>query len=617
MLFLIPISAYADTNGSIAVTLVYTNGDTADYWPISLEIYQDNDQIPYKKVESITGNPFNIISLPMNHQYKIIAYANSMYSSVAYVNLQQSHQDVTIKIPLPGGLRINAFYNDGITPIVNATVYIKSSQDNKTWAHGPTNTNGGSLRFWIEPTTRSDDHYIAEIHVGNHLLYSESPIYLRPGIAQEVKVTTKWPPIINSLVTVKVFNSQSHPILPSDGKFLVQLFDSNDNKIAESPVNSRGEAYFSNIKVGDYTFTVVKTDDNSEWAGTTIIEDGTVTSLQILQTHNNKSDTIHTNTISLPKPNCNCVAFRLDNVQDYWLDDVQIKIIDSFGNKDAEITAGIIGNVFGDDAKLVSYLKSKTDIGMTDIATNGWSFEDFTTYTRDKQSSLLQESKTKISTALDVTPTIFIPPYGKVNNDTIYAVSSNNITTISSGSGIMIPQDFADKISNYPANVFVGALMQNSNQSTINNKIFAAVNDAVKKDGYAVIALNFQDYAQVNGTTKIDIPDTEKIQSLTTLIDNIRSQGYRITTVSKISNFLDTEHPFTSSIYSWSQDKISNTEFLNSIKSSINDTVQNNYNFTTVPSWLKHNAVFYENGQISDEEFIDAIKYLIKVHAIE
>ncbi|HZS73363.1 MAG TPA: hypothetical protein VFA69_02560, partial [Candidatus Nitrosotalea sp.] len=263
LLCLIPAAVFADTSGSIAVTLTYTNGDTADYWPVSLVIYQDTSQTPYKQIESITGNPFNIVSLPINHQYKIVAYANSMYSSVTYVDLDQSHQDVTIKLPLPGGMRINAFYNDGVTPISNATVYVRAAQDNKTWGHSTTNADGDSLRFWVEPTTAPDDHYIVDIHIGNHLVYSNSPIYLRPGVSQEIKVTTNWPPVVNSLVTVKVLNSQSHPVQPSDGKFTVSLYDNSGAKISDSPVTSRGEAYFSNLKVGDYTFKVTRTDDNS------------------------------------------------------------------------------------------------------------------------------------------------------------------------------------------------------------------------------------------------------------------------------------------------------------------------------------------------------------------
>ena len=640
LLFLIPVPSFADTSGSIAVTLVYTNGDTADYWPVSLTIYQDSSQTPYKVIESITGNPFNIVSLPINHQYKIVAYANSMYSSVAYVDLQQQQQDVTVNLPLPGGMRINAFYSDGLTPIANATVDVRAAQDNKTWGHSITNADGDSLRFWIEPTTSPGDHYIVDVHIGNHLAYSYSPVYLRPGIAQEIKITTNWPPIVNSLVTAKVLDAQSHLIVPTDGKFSVSLFDSNGNKISESPVTSRGEAYFSNLKVGDYTFKVIKTDDNSEWATASVTEDGTITTFQIIQNQNatvtttivpagqptrspaGQSTSSPAGTIVSQKPsipNCNCVAFRLDGVQDYWLDNVQVKIIDSFDSKDADITVGIIGKAFGNDSKLVNYLKSKVQDGNIDVAINGWSFEDFTTFTKDQQSNLLQESKAKMSSILGVTPTVFIPPYEKTNDDTAYAMASNNIGIISGSPTLKIPQDLANKTYSYPANVFSGVLVQDTNQSILNDKILSSINDTIRANGYAVVTLNFQDYAQGNATAKTNTPDMEKIQNLQLLIDNIRNSGYRITTISNMANMFKPQAPWATSAFQWSHDKISSAEFLNAVKSMLPQGASNSvssYNFTTIPSWVKHTASLQSQGLISDDEFLSAIEYLVKVQAI-
>ncbi|SHO47539.1 conserved exported hypothetical protein [Nitrosotalea sinensis] len=614
----IPTTVFGEINGSVAVTLVYTNGDTADYWPVSLKIYQDTSQTPYKEIESVTGNPFNITSLPINHQYKIVAYADSMYSSVSYVNLQQSHQDVIMKIPLPGGIRINAFYNDGITPIANATVFIKSAQDNKTWAHSYTNTDGESLRFWIQPTTYQDDHYITEIRIGNHLSYSESPIYLRPGTAQEAKIITNWPPIVNSLITVKIFNQQSHTVGLSDGKFTVNLFDSNGNEIANSPVTSRGEAYFSNIKVGDYTFKAMKTDDGSEWANTTIAEDGSITNVHIIPIKNNTETHTPspTSTSQKSKTDCNCIVFRLDNIQDYWLDDVQIKIIDSFVSKDIGITAGIIGNTFGNDTKIISYLKSETNTGNIDAAINGWNFEDFTTLTKNQQTDLLRESRSKISHIIGISPIVFIPPYGKANNDTLYAMGDNNVTVIS-GSELQIPQDLAGKISSYPTSVFPNIVTQNNNQSTVNDKMLSSIDNSIQTNGYAIISLNFQDYAMTNGTIKIDTPDMEKIQNLEKIIDEIRNRGYQISTIKKLSSLSENQNSTVSSIYKWSQNETSDSEFINSLKSHITDIILNNHNFTKIPNWVKHNAVSYENGQISEKEFLDIIRYLISTNIIK
>lgn len=629
LLFLIPAAAHADSTGSIAVTLTYTNGDTADYWPVSLKVYQDSSQVPYLDIESVTGNPFNIVSLPANHQYKIAVYANSMYSTEAYVNLQQAHQDVTIKIPLPGGMRINAFYNDGVTPIANATVYVRSAQDNKTWGHSTTNADGNSLRFWIEPTIVPGDHYAADIRIGSHLVYTSSPVYLRAGTSQDIKITTDWPPVVNSLVTARVLNSQSHPVSPSDGKFSVSISDSSGNKIAESPVTPRGEAYFSNLKVGDYTFKATRTDNNSEWASANVTEDGTVFTVQIMKAQNPTpapeppvSTPQPTTAPAMPQlsmPSCNCVAFRLDNIQDYWLDDVQIKIIDTFASKNAGITVGIIGKAFGNDSGLVNYLKSKSGSGSIDAAINGWSFEDFTTLGRGQQANLLQESKTRISGLLGTTPSVFIPPYARSDNDTLYAMSDSGISTIS-GSSLQVPQDLAEKIHSYPANIFSGVLAQNTDQSMLNAKILSGIRDAIRVNGYAIVTLNFQNYAQSNGTTRTNMPDMEKIQNLQSLIDSVRDGGYSISTVSGMASMFKPQPAWVSSAYQWSLGRSTDAEFLSTVKTMVQQGVIHGtlpaHDFTSIPGWVKHDAVMHSHGAISDGEFLNVIEYLVRIQAI-
>src|SRR5947208_11872233 len=90
-ILLIPPLAYGESLGSIAVDVSYTNGDRADYSSISMKVYQDFGNTPYKEIESILGNPFNIISLPTGHQYKIVVYANGISSGVGFVTLQDLH----------------------------------------------------------------------------------------------------------------------------------------------------------------------------------------------------------------------------------------------------------------------------------------------------------------------------------------------------------------------------------------------------------------------------------------------------------------------------------------------------------------------------------------------
>src|SRR5256885_9260929 len=56
-------------------------------------------------------------------------------------------------------------------------------------------------------------------------------------------------------------------------------------------------------------------------------------------------------------PSCQCVAFRLDDIQDYWLHSAQTKIIVTFQEKNASLTIGIIGNNIGQDPNIIVDIK--------------------------------------------------------------------------------------------------------------------------------------------------------------------------------------------------------------------------------------------------------------------
>ena len=77
----------------------------------------------------------------------------------------------------------------------------------------------------------------------------------------------------------------------------------------------------------DYSATINGTNLNFD-----IIRNQSVTMPTVIHTLPPKQNTI----------NCNCVAFKLDNVQDYWLDNVQTRILDAFKQKDASLTLAVI-----------------------------------------------------------------------------------------------------------------------------------------------------------------------------------------------------------------------------------------------------------------------------------
>ena len=643
LIILQPILVYADQGtGSIEIDVKYTNHDRADYSSMTLKVYQDFNTVPYKEISSLSANPYNIVSLPIGHKYKVDVYANGMYASTGYVDLESIHEVADITMPLPGGMRFTVFYNDGFTPIDGANISIKS-QDGKQWTQGITDNNGQTIRFWVQSTNLQSNYYIADVSIGENLLYSYFPVHLLPGIPQEVKIVTLWPPIVNSLLTAEVFKDSFKKVSTSDGNFLVELYDANGNKIKDSLVNVKGQAYFSNLKVGDYLFRAINLNDNSVWGSSKITINGNqniiqifknqpvietggqtpnATKNQILQTSNTTKNPILTNI-----PNCQCIAFRLDNVQDYWLNSVQTKIMDTFQQKNASLTIGIIGNSFGGDVKLTGYIQNKIKTNPSiEVANSGWKFEDFTTYNKNEQSSLIKQSNDEIFSLLGITPSVFIPPYGKINNDTFGAMYENNITFLSANTlTYHTVYSSSNAIHRFPATVSTGYI--SSSNGTLhrltNDEIFTNIQNSLRNYGFAVVTISFQDYAVNNGTVTQNEPDLQQTQQLEALIDKVRSNGLKIVDVSKINN---EQMPILIPSWIknnagwWANGQISDSDFTSGIQYMIQNNIIIIQNLPqsgessgqVIPSWIKDNSGKWAENKISDNDFVKGIEFLVQ-----
>lgn len=275
-------------NGSISTTISYAAGDRAATYGISVKIYQDSSQSVYRTLDTIASNPFTIDSLPLGHTYKIHVLANGMGADTEYVRLDKTTKapttkELTLHLYPPGGMRPNVFYNDGLTPVANAIVYVKD-QNNNTWGVDYTDVHGQTLRFWLEPTMINDDHYIMDVKIGQHLSYTYWPVFLYAGSAREINIVTPWPPMIDSLITVKAYDKQSQLLSAKNSSFAVDLLDNNGNFISESKIDYHGNANFANLKVGDYTFRLVDPSNGAKWGESKVTIDGTKTSFSIIKT---------------------------------------------------------------------------------------------------------------------------------------------------------------------------------------------------------------------------------------------------------------------------------------------------------------------------------------------
>jgi len=215
-----PLS-FAEETGSIDLEIKYENNDRISNWQTVLKIFQDDDEInPYRIIEIPKSNPYVIDSLPLDHKYTVKIYVNDMYAGEEFLWLKDTKVKMNVLIPLQAGMQFVVYYNDGSTPIQDATISIKSNEGNE-WATGSTNSVGKTLRFWLQSNAAIEDYYIAEISLANGIVYEHSPVKYYQSVIGDIEIITPWPSIIENLVTVEVYKDISQKVKKSDGEFYV------------------------------------------------------------------------------------------------------------------------------------------------------------------------------------------------------------------------------------------------------------------------------------------------------------------------------------------------------------------------------------------------------------
>jgi peptidoglycan/xylan/chitin deacetylase (PgdA/CDA1 family) len=251
-----------------------------------------------------------------------------------------------------------------------------------------------------------------------------------------------------------------------------------------------------------------------------------------------------------------------------------MEIINTFEQENATLTIGVIGNSFGDDLFYVIFLKEKiarfndgNSTFMIEVANHGWNHEDFTRFDKEEQSALIKQTNEKIQNILGVRPTVFIPPYNALNDNTIDALLENDIHFVSANvtsylslvrvgyqnesdsnfNGQAAPN--TDTILHFPSSAVTGDLNADDTGwlGYSHYATFESVNASVNERGYAVVTMHPMEFSLRNGTIFQNRVDHEQIQELRLLIQDIRTAGFKIVTISQIDEANSTSIPEFSS----------------------------------------------------------------------
>ncbi len=650
---------YSEESNLLQIEIKYTNGDRIDAYQTTYKVYQDFDKTPIIEKELET-NP-ETISLPINHKYKVEVYVNGMFSEVGYIELKESSEKLDIGIPLPGGIKFHVFFEDGETPIENAIVKIKSHQGT-IQRIGNTNENGDTMRYWLQSTFLPNDYYVAEVYYDEFLLASFPNIELQQGISQEQKIVVPIPDIVEELIIFRLFDTSHEKILNNDD-FSVLIEHHNGEQFKSSTLNDRGEIYFSSIPSGIYSISVIKDKSKVDlWPETKIAITGNQNEFDLIQEnpvvpntepgaapstdrvieHPVKQTPSSSSEPIIYEPSkqnyqltCNCISFRLDGVQDYWLNEVQYELINLFSKNNIPLTAGVIIDSFGNDPYLVSVVKKEIGSKNLEIANHGLDSKPFTVFDKQKQSELLEESNKKIFEKLNVSPTIFIPPENRFNEDTKSALIENGFTHLSASMlNDSPPFSLKDEtLYRFPAVTTTGEYVPSQNRilGIGSETTYAEAIGGIDLYGFGVITIHPQEFAIYEGGEYQNKINPDQLTELETLIDSLQSKNIKIVFLGDIDKNIRMEvqnTPNSIAPYSipswiknnagwWRDGNIDDNSFLHGIEFLIKEgilqippTTQGSGG-SEIPSWIKENAGWWAEGKISDDDFIYGVNYLV------
>jgi peptidoglycan/xylan/chitin deacetylase (PgdA/CDA1 family) len=233
------------------------------------------------------------------------------------------------------------------------------------------------------------------------------------------------------------------------------------------------------------------------------------------------------------------VIFRFDDVQDYWLNKVQMEVINTFKEKNIPLTIGVIGNHTGEDPELISFLKTalKNNGSTLEIANHGWNHEYFPEFDKNNQSILMKKANDKIHNLFGIRPDVFLPPMNGMDNNTISAAEENNIHYMSPhSSNPFLLNTSSSIVKLYPFSY--STAIQLPDGSWVNESVEDIFNNIIKdieNQGYSIITLHPQEYAIRNGVNYSPSIDVNQTKELEILLDKVNNAGLRNITLSELN----------------------------------------------------------------------------------
>jgi peptidoglycan/xylan/chitin deacetylase (PgdA/CDA1 family) len=247
---------------------------------------------------------------------------------------------------------------------------------------------------------------------------------------------------------------------------------------------------------------------------------------------------------------CKCVVFRMDDIQDYWIRQGQIRPMDVFISKHQPLSLGLIMNAIGNDIRVMDEIQNGSRMGLFELAISGWNHTDYTKLSKEAQKSSLQQANEKMKGLFGNTSDIFLPPYDSFDNSTLDAMRQLSFKILSSDISKYAPDNikniFVDnakahdgnqnqKIFQVPVMAYFQYFKGNKWFKNSLDDILQSVTNSIDKYGYGVIALHPQNFMKLDANGNLtNTIDENEIKDLSNLIDSILSRNIKIVSFSQL-----------------------------------------------------------------------------------
>ena len=255
---------------------------------------------------------------------------------------------------------------------------------------------------------------------------------------------------------------------------------------------------------------------------------------------------------------CNCVIFRLDDVQDFFALGTQLDIMADFTERGQHLSVGPIFSVFDVPAmngttplEPGNATKVGEASGLFEVFNHGWNDTNYQTASVFQQNLTIALAQNATESRFVNPVNTFVPPMNLYNGTTLDVMVNNTLSIISAQVPVDIQQLNPIFVANGTSDIkdSRGIYHLPMSASTVNTTevpnfrntpatILSEIDAAIAERGYAVYLFHAAEYADLN-PMGIPLPTTNATlyAELTEVIDGVIAKNYTIKTFNQVVDF--------------------------------------------------------------------------------